>query len=910
MPDHATNATHNKRPTGKRRWIWRLLFVAFIWLVVTRFAEIETLVLTALNGRAEWLLLAVLFQFTYYSLYSNVFRLAMEMLGVRIPWRVMLPSTFATMFVNVVAPLGGASGVAVFVDQAIKRKQSPTRTAAGALLAIISDFSAFSLILVTGLAYLFINKDLKVYELVAAVLLLALTVGMTSILLLGLWQPALLRRLLDWVHRLVNGLFARMKRVSPLGLEWVDRTFEDFVGIGKAIHSNPKGLGRLFLMSFAAYSMDLISLWMIFRAFGQSVHFGVLVAGFSMGILFWVITITPQGIGLVEGMMALVYTSLGVDANLATVIALTFRGLTFWIPFFLGFIFLQVLPMFRGESRTEVRDWSVRIAALLTALAGILNMISAVVPPIPGRVLLLEKMVPVETYFGFYIITALAGFGLLMLADGLWHRKQAAWRLTLVFLALSAVSNLLKGLAFEEALLAVALGFWLVLLRPNFHAHSVYPPLQQGVRTLLAAMGYICLYGIAGFYLLDGHFAVNYGLLDATEQIVRMFTDFRASGVAPSTPFGAYFASSIYLVTGFVLVFILIMLVRPLIIRAPATPRQRERARKIIEKHAKSGVDAYALLDDKLYFFSKGGSVLAYTVKGRVALVFGEPVGPAGDYARALNSFLERCRKKGWMPAFFQVRPAHLETYEKVGLESIRIGDELHLDLARLDLDGPSSGSVFETYRHMASSGFKAEYHAPPQSAAMIDDLQVISDEWLTFEHVTERRFSLGWFDNEFVKNSGVVAAYDPKDRIVGFASLLASRAGSEVYIDLLRYFQDAGAGMRDYLLAASIRWAAENGYQQFNFGFLPAAAETPSQEDDGRMQYAAKHLKAVFSARRLLSQVEGLVVVSSPRFIVLPPGGARKASLAILRSDSWDEFIEDYVKDAWRRAWATRGLK
>ncbi len=57
--------------------------------------------------------------------------------------------------------------------------------------------------------------------------------------------------------------------------------------------------------------------------------FGPLVAGYSTGILFGNISPVPQGIGVVEGVMALVCSSLGIHVVIATLIVLTFRDLNF-----------------------------------------------------------------------------------------------------------------------------------------------------------------------------------------------------------------------------------------------------------------------------------------------------------------------------------------------------------------------------------------------------------------------------------------------------------------------------------------------------------------------------------------------------------------------------------------------------
>ena len=69
------------------------------------------------------------------------------------------------------APSGGASGVALFADDAAKRGQSAARATIGTLLVLVADFSAFLILLVVGVTYLFTHHHLKFYEGIAAVIL-------------------------------------------------------------------------------------------------------------------------------------------------------------------------------------------------------------------------------------------------------------------------------------------------------------------------------------------------------------------------------------------------------------------------------------------------------------------------------------------------------------------------------------------------------------------------------------------------------------------------------------------------------------------------------------------------------------------------------------------------------------------
>jgi len=84
-------------------------------------------------------------------------------------------------------------------------------------------------------------------------------------------------------------------------------------------------------------------LYIIFLAFKVDFSAGTLVAGYSLSTLLAVVSPTPAGIGVVEGTMPLVLSSLRVPIGAATVITLAYRGVTFWMPFLLGIPALRLL---------------------------------------------------------------------------------------------------------------------------------------------------------------------------------------------------------------------------------------------------------------------------------------------------------------------------------------------------------------------------------------------------------------------------------------------------------------------------------------------------------------------------------------------------------------------------------------
>ncbi len=91
------------------------------------------------------------------------------------------------------------------------------------------------------------------------------------------------------------------------------------------------------------------------------------------------------------------------------------------------------------------------MVAFFTAAMGIVNVLSALTPALVERYAILRIFSPLAVIQGGHLTAVLAGFALLVLADGLARRQHTAWLLTLATLLVSSVSHLVKGLDYEEA---------------------------------------------------------------------------------------------------------------------------------------------------------------------------------------------------------------------------------------------------------------------------------------------------------------------------------------------------------------------------------------------------------------------------------------------------------------------------
>jgi len=475
---------------------------------------------------------------------------------------------------------------------------------------------------------------------------------------------------------------------------------------------------------------------------------------------------------------------------------------------------------------------------------------------------------------GGHLASALAGFALLLLSVSLWRRKQLGWVLALSILVVSIPVHLLKGLDYEEATFAALLATLLIYLRPHFHALSDPPSVRQGLLTLLAALVFTLIYGVTGFYLLDRHFKVSFGFWSALRQTIVMLTQFYDPSLQPLTGFGRYFVDSIYVISAVTIGYALLMLLRPVLSHRLQSDEECARAWEIIRAHGRTSLARYALLDDKSFFFTPGGSLISYVVKDRVALVLGDPIGPSDDFEKAVSSFQDFCSKNDWLPTFYQVSSTNIDTYKSREFHSLPIGHEAIVDIASFTLDGSQNKTLRNSYNKMVRLGYHYDVIQPPYSGRMLRELKFVSDDWLTVHRATELRFSLGWFDDAYLNTCPILLVRDREGFIAGFANVVTEFQANEIAVDLMRYLQHGESGLMDFLFVSLFQWAREQGFSTFNLG-LSALSGVGEQSDDPIIERALnfiyQNVDRFYNFRGLHSFKEKFHPLWSERYLVYP---------------------------------------
>ncbi len=257
-------------------------------------------------------------------------------------WR-HIKMQLAANFLNLAAPSGGLSGMAVYVAQAKSHGVSKSRSTFINFFAYFLYYAVFTIILLFGLFYLMLNHQLYQYQIVTASILFGMIILILIAVIAVIEEAARLNKLFSLVARMINFIsrfFKKKKLVED----------QDISALSKEIHSclryvqvKWKALWLPIFHVLLAEAIDIMTLYYLFLAFKYPIYPGILITAYAICVLFTLVSITPGGIGVVEAAMLFVLSNLGVPVELAAVAVLGFRIIGYWIPFGLGFLSFRSL---------------------------------------------------------------------------------------------------------------------------------------------------------------------------------------------------------------------------------------------------------------------------------------------------------------------------------------------------------------------------------------------------------------------------------------------------------------------------------------------------------------------------------------------------------------------------------------
>ena len=319
-----------------------VLFVgaAFVYL---SFGEIEIILQTLEKGNVWFVLLAVLIQCCWFFVSGLTYLSLYRILGMEGTILQLALMSSAANFVNTIAPSAGMGGMAVFISNANRNNQSPGKATVVSVLYVFLDYLAFLVVLTLGLIVLFRRNDLHPTEIAASSVMFAIATGLGFLLYLGSKSNQALGNALAWIGRRINRVIRPFIHRDYLSEARSHEFAQEMATNLSSLPEQYRSLVKPLLFAFLNKTLMMSILMASFLSFEVPFSVGTIIGGFSISYLFLIVSPTPSGIGIVEGIMPLALSSLRVPWSQAVIITLAYRGITFWFPLGVGAIAFRAL---------------------------------------------------------------------------------------------------------------------------------------------------------------------------------------------------------------------------------------------------------------------------------------------------------------------------------------------------------------------------------------------------------------------------------------------------------------------------------------------------------------------------------------------------------------------------------------
>ncbi|MGH8549000.1 MAG: phosphatidylglycerol lysyltransferase domain-containing protein [Methylococcales bacterium] len=230
-----------------------------------------------------------------------------------------------------------------------------------------------------------------------------------------------------------------------------------------------------------------------------------------------------------------------------------------------------------------------------------------------------------------------------------------------------------------------------------------------------------------------------------------------------------------------------------------------------------------ALSGDKYLCWSDDRrAFIMFDIAAKFWIAMGDPVGDQNAFDNLIWSFREQADKNGANAVFYQASEAFLPSYLDLGLSFYKLGEEAKVNLSTFTLQGRRRDSQRGARNRFTKQGFSFAILTGNQVELSLPELRQLSDRWLTGKNTHEKGFSLGFFDDMYLRRTDIAVVRNQNRQTVAFANLWQTVNKQELSIDLVRYDPDIPGGVMEFLFVELMLWGQQQNYQWFSLGMAP----------------------------------------------------------------------------------------
>lgn len=336
-----------------RKIFYTAIFLLTIFFVARNIEGLKLILITFGQSDGRWLFAATLAQILWLVTIAGNFWACYHLMGIEEKLSHLVPLATAANFINVIAPSYGAGALAVFITDGSQRGKPIGKVSTAAYVYLVYDYLGLLVVLSLGFSILSRRGLLDALLIGAAAFAVSIAVGLLILTAIGVHSADQLKRVVLWLVDLTNRLLQPLFKRAIINRAKAQNFALDIADGLLQIRRSPRKLILPGFLALTRKAMMVIILFFVSLAFHNPFDIETLLASFSVSYLFTIASITPSGVGFVEGAMALTQNAMGVNPLTSTAITLAYRGITFWLTLAYGFIAIRMIGFRPDESSTN-----------------------------------------------------------------------------------------------------------------------------------------------------------------------------------------------------------------------------------------------------------------------------------------------------------------------------------------------------------------------------------------------------------------------------------------------------------------------------------------------------------------------------------------------------------------------------
>lgn len=590
--------------------------------------------------------------------------------------------------------------------------------------------------------------------------------------------------------------------------------------------------GKTAIALFLSSAIDWICVSSFFilvgRCLGYSLPISELVPLFMISITVGIMSMIPGSLGSFDLVMVTGLVSLGLDKVQALSWIFVYRLFYYMCPFAAGVILFiknmggKINEKYLGIPKKVLESLSIKILVWGFRIFAIFLIISAIVPQELSHIPILKELEPVEGQFILQYPCILLGIVYFLVARLIARNLKIVpvittiiGVLTLIYLNIGVYS--IPSSIFLLAL--IALTWW---NRREFDRISYIYAWEDIVKDF-GAIGIVLITTIVLLARIDSH---HLGSFYHTKYFVSHWLGL--------------------LIMALIIVVVYRTILR-LIRRDDAVLGCEFDKQRYINFLAtidnKNPNAALAFLGDKyLYWYQEDGvdrAVFQFAMENNKCVVMSDPISQPGYLDQAISKILADAELANISVVFYEVNQETTLVLHDYGYDFMKFGEMAHVPLESFTLEGKAGRKFRTAVNKLENKGYTFEVVEPPFDDKLMDNLRKISDSWLDGRQ--EKGFSLGYFDEEYIKLAPVAIAKDENGEIQAFVTFIVVNNKTISGIDLMRYdLHKSQNGIMDYLFIKIMSYFKEQGACNFDLGMAPLS-------NVGRAKHSFMHEKIAY---------------------------------------------------------------